>query len=167
MFLRVPVKQLALPKYATSGPFIRSPAPGKASNDNRLKVSVIIPALNEEMSIGEVVRQIPKQYVTEIIVVDNGSADRTAEVAAAAGATVLSERRRGYGYACLTGIAHAVKAHPPVIVFLDGDLGDYPEELPSLLQPIQESGYDLVIAPGLRFCARMGINVLRFLGFQL
>lgn len=75
---------------------IRTPAQGIASNDTRRKASVIIPALNEEMSIGEVVRQIPQQYVSEVIVVDNGSADRTAEVAAAAGATVLSERRRGY-----------------------------------------------------------------------
>lgn len=136
---------MTLPKYATSDPLIRNPAQGNTINDNRLKASVIVPALNEEMSIGEVVRQIPKQYVTEIIVVDNGSTDRTAEVAAAAGATVLTEKRRGYGYACLTGIAHAVKAHPPVIAFLDGDLSDYPEELPALLQPIQDSGYDLVI----------------------
>lgn len=105
---------------------------------------VIIPALNEEQSIAQVVRSLPS-LVSEIIVVDNGSTDRTTEVARSAGATVLHERQRGYGYACLTGIAHALKSNPDVIAFVDGDMSDYPEELPILLKPIQEDSFDLVV----------------------
>ena len=108
-------------------------------------VSVIIPALNEEESIGEVVRTIPQGLVSEIIVVDNGSTDQTAEIARQAGAVVLYEPRKGYGYACLLGIARALRADPEVIVFLDGDLSDYPEDLPELLKPIENHKCDLVI----------------------
>ena len=115
------------------------------NNASRLKATVIIPALNEELSIGKVLQEIPKDYVTEIIVVDNGSTDRTAEFAAEAGAIVVSETRRGYGHACMKGIAHALKNHPSIIVFLDGDLSDCPVELPSLLQPICDEKCDLVI----------------------
>ena len=106
---------------------------------------VVIPAFNEESSVAEVVRAIPKSAVSEVIVVDNGSRDRTAEVAAQAGATVLKEPRKGYGYACLVGIAHAMEQNSSVIVFLDGDYSDYPEELPNLVRLIHEEGYDLVI----------------------
>lgn len=108
------------------------------------KTLVIIPALNEEQSIAHVVRSLPSS-VAEIIVVDNGSTDRTTDVARSAGATVLHEHKRGYGYACLTGIAHALKSNPDVIAFVDGDLSDYPEELPLVLKPIIENGVDLVI----------------------
>jgi glycosyltransferase involved in cell wall biosynthesis len=106
---------------------------------------VIIPAFNEERSIGHVLGSIPRGAVSEIIVVDNGSTDRTSAVARDAGATVLLEPRRGYGHACLRGIAHARTKQPAIVAFLDGDFSDYPEELPLLLAPIEEEGYDLVI----------------------
>jgi glycosyltransferase involved in cell wall biosynthesis len=106
---------------------------------------VIIPAFNEERSICQVVQSIPRRAVSEIIVVDNGSTDRTAQAARDAGATVLAEPRRGYGHACLRGIAHARAKRPEIIAFLDGDYSDYPEELPRLLAPIEDEGYDLVI----------------------
>lgn len=111
----------------------------------RLKVVVIIPALNEAESLPLVLRDLPHDLVDEVIVVDNGSTDETAQHARALGATVCFEAKRGYGYACLTGIAHARAKKPDVIVFLDGDYSDYPEELPHLLQPIQENRADLVI----------------------
>ena len=110
-----------------------------------MEVAVVIPALNEEESIGNVIRAIPRNTVSEIIVVDNGSADATAKAAREAGATVLVEPRKGYGRACLCGIGHALLRNPDVIVFLDGDFSDYPEELPSILGPIAEEGCDLVI----------------------
>lgn len=109
-----------------------------------LRVAVVIPALNEERAIGQVVARLPKNGVHEVIVVDNGSTDRTAEVARAAGATVLHQPRRGYGYACMAGIEHALKKAPNAIVFIDGDLSDYPEELPLLLHALDQ-GNDLVI----------------------
>lgn len=111
----------------------------------QLKTVVIIPALNEEQSIAQVVRSLPDSLVSEIIVVDNGSTDGTASAARSAGATVLQEPRKGYGFACLAGIAHAIQSKPDVIAFVDGDLSDYPEQLPDILKPIQEEGYDLVI----------------------
>jgi glycosyltransferase involved in cell wall biosynthesis len=110
----------------------------------QFKTIVIIPALNEEASIAQVIRSLPS-LVYEIIVVDNGSNDRTSDVARSAGATVLQEKRRGYGYACLAGIERALQSKPDIIAFVDGDLSDYPEELPILLKPIQEDGFDLVI----------------------
>ena len=84
---------------------------------------IIIPALNEEDAIAEVIQDIPKELVDEIIVVDNGSNDKTIEVARAAGATVLIEPLRGYGAACLKGISHVVENNPDtdIIVFLDAD----------------------------------------------
>ncbi len=88
---------------------------------------------------------LPRNSVSEVIVVDNGSRDNTADVARAAGATVLRESRRGYGYACLTGIAHAMKNDPDIIAFVDGDMSDHPEELDEIIRPIIEGGYDLVI----------------------
>jgi glycosyltransferase involved in cell wall biosynthesis len=101
--------------------------------------------LNEERSIKEVIGAIPRSNVGEIIVVDNGSVDLTADVAREAGAVVLHEPRKGYGYACLLGIARALLNSPDVIVFLDGDLSDYPEDLPDLLEPIDQRGFDVVI----------------------
>jgi glycosyltransferase involved in cell wall biosynthesis len=108
-----------------------------------MKVSVIIPVLNEEESIGPVLDHIPKDVVSQIIVVDNGSSDRTAEVARARGAHVVQETRRGYGHACLRGIEEL--QDPDVVVFLDGDFSDYPEEMRSLIAPIQQDNADLVI----------------------
>jgi glycosyltransferase involved in cell wall biosynthesis len=111
----------------------------------RLKIAVIIPALNEEGALPRVLADIPTDLVAEVVVVDNGSSDRTAEVAGACGATVLTEPRRGYGAACLTGIAYLKTKNPDVVVFLDGDYSDYPEEMPAILRPILMEGYDLVI----------------------
>ena len=110
-----------------------------------VKTIVIIPALNEEHSIAGVVQAIPAESVAEIIVVDNGSLDRTSENARNAGATVLRELRRGYGYACMTGIRHAMHSSPDIIAFVDGDLSDYPEELPNILHPIIHDNVCLVI----------------------
>ena len=106
------------------------------------RIAVVIPALDEEEAIGAVVREIPP-VVHEVIVVDNGSRDRTAEAARAAGARVVSEPRRGYGHACLAGIAAAGEAD--VFVFLDGDHSDYPAQLVDVVAPILEGRADLVI----------------------
>ena len=111
------------------------------------KTVVIIPALNEERSIGQVIGDIPRDLVTEIVVVDNGSTDSTAQVASDSGATVIDEGRMGYGQACLAGISYIKSSSyvPDIIVFLDGDYSDYPQEMNTLLSPITEDGYDLVI----------------------
>ncbi len=121
------------------------PAITDLQSPSRQDVVVIIPALNEESSIGKVVHAIPDDAASEIIVVDNGSRDNTAPEAARAGATVLTEPRRGYGYACLKGIEYAMVSQPGVIAFVDGDLSDYPEDLPNVTRPILEQGFDLVI----------------------
>jgi glycosyltransferase involved in cell wall biosynthesis len=105
-------------------------------------VAVIIPMLNEEQSISKVILAIPR-WVDDIIVVDNGSTDRSAEVALAHGARVVQEPRRGYGSACLAGI-DALR-DPDVVVFLDGDLSDYPEEMATLVDPIANGKSDMVI----------------------
>jgi len=108
---------------------------------------VIIPALNEEEAIANVINNIPEEYVKEIIVVDNGSSDDTINVARASGATVLKEPIRGYGAACLTGIKY-IKDNAPntdIIIFLDADYSDYPEELPLVIEPILRDDIDMVI----------------------
>jgi glycosyltransferase involved in cell wall biosynthesis len=105
-------------------------------------VVVIIPAVDEEVAIGRVLAEIPP-IATDVIVVDNGSRDRTALVARAAGARVISEPRRGYGQACLTGIAAAGDAD--VIAFLDGDYSDYPAQLGDVVAPLLAGEADLVI----------------------
>jgi glycosyltransferase involved in cell wall biosynthesis len=120
------------------------------------RISVIIPALNEQDSIGRVINDIPKSLVEEIIVVDNGSIDNTAAVAGHAGATVVKESHRGYGAACLKGIASVTK--PDIIVFLDGDYSDYPEEMEHLIAPIRQYKADLVI--GSRTLGSTGNKVL-------
>jgi glycosyltransferase involved in cell wall biosynthesis len=106
------------------------------------RVSVIIPVLNEEQSIGKVISAIPA-WVDDIIVVDNGSTDRTAEVAHDHGARVVPEPRRGYGSACLAGIA--ALRDTDVVVFLDGDFSDYPEEMGLLVDPITSGKAEMVI----------------------
>jgi glycosyltransferase involved in cell wall biosynthesis len=115
------------------------------------RIAVVIPALDEEEAIGLVLSEIPPG-VAEVVVVDNGSHDRTAEVARAAGARVVSEPRRGYGQACLAGIAAAEGAD--VFVFLDGDHSDHPRQLPDVLAPILAGEADLVI--GSRALGRRG-----------
>jgi len=112
-------------------------------NRSHKRVSVIIPALNEQDSIGLVISDIPKDLVKEIIVVDNGSTDKTAEVAQNAGAKVVREEQRGYGAACLKGITSA--NNPDIVVFLDGDYSDYPDELGKIISPILKGETDLVI----------------------
>lgn len=111
------------------------------------KTVVIIPALNEERSIGQVIGDIPQDLVTEIVVVNNGSTDSTARVASDCGATVIDEERRGYGQACLAGMNYIKDSSyvPDIIVFLDADYSDYPQEIKDLVSPITEGGYDLVI----------------------
>ncbi|GGG05303.1 glycosyltransferase family 2 protein [Pontibacter amylolyticus] len=113
------------------------------------RISVIIPAYNEEKSIAHVISDIPADLVQEVIVVNNNSSDNTPEAARAAGATVLDEPRPGYGNACLKGIAYVADKPadelPDIIVFLDGDYSDYPGELPQVVQPILEGKADLVI----------------------
>jgi len=110
-------------------------------------VKVIIPAFNEENGIGEVIREIPKELVAEIIVVNNASTDNTETIASAAGATVLREPVAGYGRACLTGINYLKKSmpKPDIVVFLDADHSDYPEEISLVLKPILQGNADLVI----------------------
>lgn len=110
------------------------------------KIKVIIPAYNEADSIALVIAEIPK-IVNEIIVVDNNSTDGTAEVATKAGATVLSQPLMGYGNACLKGMEYVANQpiKPEIIVFLDGDYSDYPEELTKIVHPIIENDIDLVI----------------------
>lgn len=111
------------------------------------KVIVIIPAFNEENAVGMVVREIPKVHVSQIIVVNNNSKDETRRAAEEAGAIVVDEPRQGYGNACLKGMDYVRRQHlnPDIIVFLDADHSDYPEELSLLLKPITERGYDMVI----------------------
>ena len=106
------------------------------------RIAVVIPALNEERAIGRVLAEIPS-WVDRVVVADNGSRDRTADVAAEAGAIVVREPAPGYGTACLKGIAAAGAAD--IIVFLDGDYSDHPAEMASLVDPIADGGSDLVI----------------------
>lgn len=110
------------------------------------EIVVIIPAFNEEASIGKVIKDVPP-VVSEIIVVSNNSTDATEEVAKDAGATVLREPRKGYGYACLKGIDYlkSKTSQPEIVVFLDGDYSDHPEELLQIIAPIIENEIDLVI----------------------
>jgi glycosyltransferase involved in cell wall biosynthesis len=108
-------------------------------------ITVIIPAYNEEQSIGKVIADIPRSIVEHVIVVNNNSNDSTVEVAKKAGAIVLDEPRRGYGWACLKGIEHSKTLKTEIIVFLDGDYSDYPQEIPNVLAPIFETDMDMVI----------------------
>lgn len=110
-------------------------------------VFVIIPAFNEAPSIGKVVKAIPKDVTDRILVVDNASTDATADVATQAGAIVLQEPERGYGNACLRGIAWCKEhqPHPDIVVFLDGDFSDHPEEIRNLIAPLINNQADLVI----------------------
>ncbi|NIS37766.1 glycosyltransferase [Candidatus Saccharibacteria bacterium] len=120
---------------------------------NNAKISAIIPVLNEEQSIGKVIADIP-DWVDEIFVIDNGSTDATVEIAEQAGAHVIVESERGYGAACLAGIA--ALQEPEMVVFLDGDYSDYPEEMPLLVDPIIECRADMVIGSRVTGTAEKG-----------
>ena len=109
------------------------------------KVFVVIPAFNEEQSIGKVINDIPHVPKQNIIVVNNGSTDNTQKVVESLGATALFESRKGYGWACLKGCAHVEEMKGETIVFLDGDYSDYPEQLPQVIAPIYQNNMDLVI----------------------
>jgi glycosyltransferase involved in cell wall biosynthesis len=108
-----------------------------------VRVSVIIPTHNEAQSIARVLADLPSELVTEVIVVDSNSTDGTPAIAARMGARVIQEPRRGYGRACLTGLANADA--PDIVVFLDGDYSDRPSELPILLAPITEGRADITL----------------------
>lgn len=111
---------------------------------NKHKIAVIIPAHNEEESLPKVISDIPS-FVDEVIVVDNGSIDNTFSVARDLGATALVEKELGYGAACLKAIEYIKNKKYDIIVFLDGDYSDYPEEMGLLVEPIIQKGFDLVI----------------------
>ncbi len=116
--------------------------------DNKmLKLRIIIPAFNEENGVGQVIEEIPKELVEEVIVVNNASTDKTEVIAREKGATVLHEATPGYGRACLKGIQYIKDSasKPDIIVFLDADHSDYPEEIIQLIQPILDNKADLVI----------------------
>jgi hypothetical protein len=114
------------------------------------RVLVIIPAFNEARSIGLVVGDLPADLIEEVVVVNNASTDETEANARAAGATVLREARRGYGWACLCGIAYARERRPDIVVFLDGDYSDHPEEVVALLDPLLRDEADFVVGSRMR-----------------
>lgn len=111
------------------------------------KIKVIIPAFNEENAVGKVIENIPKGLVDEIVVVNNNSTDKTSEMATSKGATVLFEPQKGYGKACLTGINYIKDAmgSDDIVVFIDADFSDHPDQMPSIVQPILNGEVDMVI----------------------
>ena len=114
---------------------------------NRPIIDIIIPCFNEEKSIALVLADIPSDWVRNIVVCDNNSTDQTAQVAKNNGATVVHAPQRGYGSACLAGMAHiaTLPVPPEIIVFIDGDYSDYPEQLPDIVGPIITQNIDMVI----------------------
>jgi len=121
-----------------------------------VRVSVIIPTHNEAQAIERVLADLPADFITEVIVVDSRSSDGTPEIAAKVGARVIQEPRRGYGRACLTGLAMADA--PDVVAFLDGDYSDRPAELPLLLAPIIEGRADITL--GSRLSSKSNLSAL-------
>jgi len=109
------------------------------------KIAVIIPVLNEEKTLPLVLNDIPKDVVNEVVVIDNGSSDRTPEIAKELGATLLFEPKRGYGYPCLRGIEYLKTKQPDIVAFVDGNYSDHPDEIGKLVAPIIREGYDLVL----------------------
>lgn len=111
-----------------------------------MNIDVVIPAFNEEASLPLVLEAIPRPLVRRVVVADNNSTDRTAQVARKGGAEVVEELRPGYGSACLRGLQHLRETGPPsIVVFLDADFSDYPNELPEVVRPIVIDKADLVI----------------------
>ncbi len=109
------------------------------------KIAVIIPALNEEEALPKVLEDIPMEIVDEVVVVDNGSTDRTHSIARQWGATLLFEPKKGYGYPCQKGVEYLRGIKPDIVVFLDGNYSDYPGEMTRLISPIVNENYDLVV----------------------
>ena len=107
------------------------------------KIAVVIPVFNEQEAIRNVLSDIPSHLDADVVVVDNGSTDRTVDLARQMGARIVHEHRRGYGWACLAGIDALEK--PDIVVFLDGDYSDYPDEMTLLVKPIAEGRADMVI----------------------
>jgi glycosyltransferase involved in cell wall biosynthesis len=134
----------------------------KRSMGERMRVDVIIPALDESRSIADVVKSIPRPPVRTVLVVDNGSRDQTAEAARAAGAIVISEARRGYGSACLAGLSELRPLETDIVVFLDGDGSDDAAAIPKLVAPIEDGDADLVV--GTRISDRCALPVQQRLG---
>ena len=129
----------------------------------RPRIAAIIPVLDEEGAIGPVLAAMPREWVDEIVVVDGGSHDRTVAESTAAGARVLVESERGYGRACARGVAAAVEAGAEILIFLDGDGGDRPAMIPTLVQPILNGKFDFVIGSrtrGLREKGSIGAHQL-------
>ncbi|MFV0248939.1 MAG: glycosyltransferase family 2 protein [Tenacibaculum sp.] len=110
-------------------------------------IKVIIPAYNEQASVAKVIKALPTELVNEVIVVNNNSTDNTEINAKKAGATVLNEKKKGYGYACLRAMKYLDKQHikPSIVVFIDADYSDYPEELSKIVKPILQHNIDFVI----------------------
>jgi len=108
-------------------------------------ISVVIPAFNEEKSIGKVISEIDKTIVKHIIVVNNNSTDKTHEIAERHGAIVVFEKKKGYGYACLKGIEKTKELNTDIIVFMDGDYSDFPTEIKNIISPILHEEIDFVI----------------------
>jgi len=142
----------------------------------RMRIVVIIPAFNEEAALPHVLADIPPGLAESVLVVDNGSKDDTAAAARRAGAIVVSEPRRGYGSACLAGLAVAATLAPDLVVFLDADHSDHAEEMERLIEPIRRGDCDLVIgsralgdaAPGAllpqaRFGNVLAVHLIRWL----
>ncbi len=130
-----------------------------------MTASIIIPALNEEVTIGNVLRSIPKENVLEIIVVDGGSIDRTARIAKELGAKVVLSTKSGYGNACYTGV---LAAEGKIILFLDADGADDPRYIPDLIKPIINGEADMVL--GSRLAGKMetgAMTVIQYFGNHL
>jgi len=108
-------------------------------------IAIIIPALNEEKTLPRTLRDIPRNLVDEVVVIDNGSVDQTPLIAMQHGATVLHESKKGYGYPCLKGIEYLKEKNPDIVIFLDANYSDHPEEIPLLIEPIVKENYDLIL----------------------
>jgi glycosyltransferase involved in cell wall biosynthesis len=120
------------------------------------RIAVVIPAFNEDQSILRVLEDIPTGLVDEVVVVDNRSTDSTASIARAAGATVLVEPRRGYGSACLTGVAYVLALNYDIVVFLDADYSDHPEEMTAIVEALTVDGHEMVIGSRARGARQKG-----------